>query len=86
MAATVSAADANREFSKLLSRVRNGQTVTIMSHGRPVAKLVPVNAGDRVAEAAKKALLTRLRRQKGRGIGPITWTRDELHERDGEWP
>lgn len=86
MAATVSAADANREFSKLLRRVREGQTVTIMSHGRPVAKLVPVSSHDRVAEAAKKALLKRLRSQKGERIGRITWTRDELHERDGERP
>jgi prevent-host-death family protein len=86
MATTISAADANREFSKLLRRVRDGHSVTITSHGRPVAKLVPVSAKDRVAEAAKKALLTRLRRQKDGRIGAITWTRDELHERDGEWP
>ena len=86
MATTISAADANREFSKLLRRVRDGHSVTIMSHGRPVAKLVPVSAEDRVAEAAKKALLARLRRQKDGRIGAVTWTRDELHERDGEWP
>jgi prevent-host-death family protein len=86
MAATVSAADANREISKLLRRVREGQTVTIMSHGRPVAKLVPVSVEDRVRDAAKKALLKRLKSQKGGRIGPITWTRDELHERGGEWP
>jgi len=86
MAATVSAADANRQFSKLLRRVREGQTVTIMSHGRPIARLVPVGAEDRVREAARKALFKRLRSQKGVRIGPITWTRDELHERGGEWP
>ena len=86
MAATVSAADANREFSKLLRRVREGQSVTITSHGRPVAKLVPVSVEDRVREAAKKALFKRLRTQKGERIGAITWTRDELHERDGDWP
>jgi prevent-host-death family protein len=86
MPAAVSAADANREFSKLLRRVRDGESITIMSHGRPVAKLVPVSAGDRVGEAAKKALLKRLRSQKGGRIGAITWTRDELHERGGEWP
>jgi prevent-host-death family protein len=85
MPASVSAADANREFSKLLRRVREGETVTITSHGRPVARLVPVSAGDRMREAARKALFRRLRTQKGVRIGPITWTRDELHER-GEWP
>ena len=86
MAASVSAADANREFSTLLRRVREGQTVTITSHGRPVAKLVPIGAEDRVRAAARKALFKRLRSQKGGHIKEITWTRDELHERDGKWP
>lgn len=86
MAAIVSAADANREFSKLLRRVREGQSVTITSHGRPIAKLVPIDADARLREAARKALFKRLRTQKGGRIGPITWTRDELHERDGKWP
>jgi prevent-host-death family protein len=86
MAATVSAADANREFSKLLRRVREGQTVTITSHGRPVAKLVPLSVHDRVREAARKALFKRLKSQKGERIGTISWTRDELHERDEERP
>jgi prevent-host-death family protein len=84
MAAIVSAADANREFSKLLRRVREGQSVTITSHGRPIAKLVPIDADARLREAARKALFKRLRTQKGTRIGPITWTRKELHERDGE--
>ena len=52
----VSAADANREFSKLLRRVREGQSVTITSHGRPVARLVPLSAESRMREAAKQAL------------------------------
>jgi prevent-host-death family protein len=77
----ISAADANREFSKLLRRVRAGESVTITSHGRPVAKLVPVTAEDRVRAAARKALFKRLRSQKGEHI-PRTWTRDDLYERD----
>ena len=42
---TVSAADANRYFSKLLREVRDGGRVTITSHGRPVAEMVPVELG-----------------------------------------
>jgi len=80
MPAVISAADANREFSKLLRRVREGQVVTITSHGRPVAKLVPVGAEDRVREAARRALFKRLRKQKGEHI-PRTWTREDLYER-----
>lgn len=79
MAASVSAADANREFSKLLRRVREGHTVTITSHGRPVAKLVPVGAEDRVRDAAWNALMKRLKTQK-RGINIGSWTRDELYD------
>lgn len=86
MPSSVSAADANREFSKLLRRVREGQTVTITSHGRPVARLVPVSVVDRMREAARKALFRRLRTQKGGHIKKITWTRDELHERGDAWP
>ena len=38
---SISAAEANRSFSKLLADVKRGETVTITSHGEPVAKLVP---------------------------------------------
>ena len=77
----ISAADANREFSKLLRRVRDGESITITSHGRPVAKLVPITAEDRVRAAARKALFKRLRSHKGEHV-PRTWKRDDLYERD----
>jgi prevent-host-death family protein len=80
MPAAVSAADANREFSKLLRRVRDGESITIMSHGRPVAKLVPVTVENRVREAAWQALLKRLKKQKGEHV-PRDWRREELYER-----
>lgn len=80
MGNAVSAADANRDFSKLLREVRNGKSVVITSHGKPVAKIVPFVARDRVREAAKATLLEHLRTQPAINIG--RWTRDELHERD----
>ena len=79
MGNTVSAADANRDFSKLLRDVRNGESVVITSHGKPIAKIIPF-AYDAVRAAAKKVLLARLRSQPAIDIGP--WTRDELYERD----
>jgi prevent-host-death family protein len=82
MAAVVSAADANREFSKLLRQVRQGKSITITSHGRPVAKLVPVGAEERVRATARTALFEHLRRQKRGRIRTITWKRDDLYERD----
>jgi prevent-host-death family protein len=80
MSRAVSAADANRDFSKLLRTVRDGATVVITSHGKPVAKIVPFVTSDRVREAAKARLLARLRAQPAIKIG--RWTRDELYERD----
>jgi prevent-host-death family protein len=79
MGKAVSAAAANRDFSKLLRDVRNGKSVVITSHGKPIAKIIPFAAGDPVRSAAKEILLARLRSQPATDIGP--WTRDELYER-----
>ena len=80
MGKTVSAADANRDFSKLLRAVRDGDSFVITSHGRPVAKIVPFATRDRVRDAARETLLAHLRSQPAIDIGP--WTRDELYEND----
>ena len=80
MGKAVSAAAANRDFSKLLRDVRDGESVVITSHGKPVAKIVPFVAQDRVRDTAKATLLARLRAQ--RPIDAGRWTRDELYERD----
>jgi len=80
MEETVSAAEANREFSRLLRGVREGNSYVVTSHGRPVAKLVPVEKDRASREAALKRLLERWRSQPVIDIGP--WTREELYERD----
>lgn len=41
---TVSATEANRQFSRLLRDVENGGRVTITKDGRPVAILTPIEA------------------------------------------
>jgi prevent-host-death family protein len=74
----VSAAEANRNFSKLLRKVRGGGSYVITSHGTPVAKIVPVDDGIDKRERAKHALLRRLRTQRDVHIG--RWTRDELYD------
>jgi prevent-host-death family protein len=78
-AATVSAADANRYFSKLLADVKRGESCVITSHGRAVARLVPIEPEDRTRAAGKAALLARLRDQQPEAAG-VRWTRDELYE------
>jgi prevent-host-death family protein len=76
MEEAVSAADANRSFSRILRSVREGHSVVVTSHGKPVAKIVPVGEHDeRTAEAAP-----RLRSEPV--IEVDRWTRDELYEAD----
>ena len=73
----VSAANANRAFSKILHEVREGETVMVTSHGKPVAVIGPVSQlcwPER--ESAKAVLLARLRAQMPVDI----MDSDELHE------
>jgi len=80
---TISAAEANRQFSRLLRAARQGKRVTITSHGQPVAELGPVSEATSQAEhrrAAHRALMAHLDRVEPRVIEP--WTRDELYDRD----
>ncbi len=77
----VSAADANRNFSQLLHGVRQGNSYVVTSHGKPVAKIVPMTESDKVSAGARSALLARLRSQRVVDAG--RWTRDELYEDAG---
>jgi len=73
----ISAADANRRFSQLLRGVREDHTTYIVtSHGKPVAKLMPVDEGSNVKRRALELLLARLRSQPALNAG--RWTRDAL--------
>ncbi len=76
---SVSAAEANREFSRLLQNVKKGHSYVVTSHGKPVARIAPVGERSGVAEKARNVLLRRLRTQPVTKIG--RWTRDELYER-----
>jgi prevent-host-death family protein len=74
----VSAADANRNFSQLLHGVRRGRIYVVTNHGKPIAKLSPIEDAGDAGAGARGALLSRLRKQKTTRIG--SWTRDELYE------
>jgi prevent-host-death family protein len=80
----VSAADANRHFSKILGEVKAGATVLVTSRGEPVARIEPVspeNAEARERARAIEDLRAHLRSVKPMNI-PITWTRADLYEAD----
>jgi prevent-host-death family protein len=76
---TITAAEANRTFSALLRRIRAGRTVVITSHGRPVARMVPITEGDELTGAARTTLFKRLRGTTAKAVP--RWTRDELYDR-----
>lgn len=77
----ISAAEANRSFSRMLRGVRDGHSYVVTSHGRPVARLIPAGTLTYSTPSARDVLLSRLRQQ------PIVhadhWTRDELYEDKG---
>lgn len=74
----VAAADANREFSKILRDVRSGESVIVTSRGEPVAVIVPAKSTPSpVREKAVERLLSRL---KGQPPAGISWQRDELYD------
>ena len=77
---TISARDANQQFSRLLRQVEEeGEEVPITRRGTPVARLVPAEGeADRRAQAV--AELRRVLRG-GYRMGGATFNRDEAYER-----
>lgn len=76
---TITAADANRQFSAVLREVAQGERVTVTSRGKPVATIAPVRsrAATARASAAKRRLLEHL--AGVRPAGTRDWTRDDLY-------
>jgi len=83
MSEVISAADANRQFSRILRAVEAGARFTITSHGRPVAQIGPVGETEADIQARRSAALTRLldRLEQRPALNAGKWTRDELYER-----
>ena len=78
---TVSAREANQQFSRLLGRVADGEEIVITRRGQPVATLSPYRG--RTMTAERKAAVERMLALMERGfpMGGIRATRDEMHER-----
>lgn len=60
----ITATEANREFSKLLEQVEDGETVNITKHGKIVATITPAAAGQKEREALRQKFLAELRARK----------------------
>ena len=80
---TVTAAEANRNFSRLLAEVKLGVSLEITSHGVAVALLVPFKGEDERLrrermDEAREALFERLRGQPALNLGKMS--RDEIYD------
>lgn len=79
----ITATEANRNFSRLLSEVQSGKSVQITVRGEVVAEIRPVSKAAAKRDAGKQkawdALIERLRTQPPSGVP--RGTRDELYDR-----
>jgi prevent-host-death family protein len=83
MKRSVSAREANQQFSRILRDVEAGTEVVVTRRGRPVARIVPVQASRErqltpEQEAAHARSMARLR--KGWDLGGGKFNRDELYD------
>lgn len=77
---TVTAAEANRQFSAVLRDVAQGESVLVTSRGKPVATIAPARKSrNRARERAKKHLFERLASIQPSGK-VREWTREELYD------
>ncbi|MFQ5485257.1 MAG: type II toxin-antitoxin system Phd/YefM family antitoxin [Desulfobacterales bacterium] len=74
---TITAANANRRFSSLLREVGKGEEITILSRGKPVAKITSIHSGALRKKAMKDLLLSRLKSQGT--TGSRNRTREDLY-------
>jgi prevent-host-death family protein len=68
----IGAFEAKNRLSELLEAAENGEEIMITKHGRPVAKLVPVEKFDRARAREAAEWLIRTRKQRSLGGLSIT--------------
>lgn len=75
----LSEAEATRQISELLERVRHGESFLVKAHGKAAVEIRPSSVLiDEERAAARKALFERLDRQPTLNLP--RWTRDELYD------
>jgi len=75
---SVGAFEAKTHFANLLARVGRGESITITRHGRPVARLVPVEAApDRRRRAEAVARIKEIGRRHTLGGLSLKALRDQ---------
>lgn len=78
---TITAREANQRFSELLSKVETeGQGFVVTKHGRPVARILPVETAKKKLTPEQEAALERIM-TTGWPLGIGKFSRDELYDR-----
>ena len=78
----ISLREANQHLSRYVKSVERGEELVITRRGKPVARLVPVDAERQLSPEQLAALeRTRQRMKQGYDLGGRMPSRDELHER-----
>jgi prevent-host-death family protein len=72
----ITASEANRHFSEMLRDVAEGDSFTVTSRGRAVARVVPIDRDDQKKRFER--LLAFLKAQPVRYSGD--WTREDLYD------
>jgi len=75
MERAISASEANQHFSEMLRDVQQGEAFVVMSRGRPVARVIPVETAP--SGVAVETLLSFLGGLPERRAGD--WQRDDLY-------
>jgi len=75
--------DANQQFARYVRAVEDGESFVITRRGKPVARLVPVEAGRRILTTEQQVIRQQVldRMREGWDLGGEKFDRDELHER-----
>lgn len=82
----VSVRDAKQGLSKLIGRVEVGERFLVTKNNRPVARIIPVETEEQLADARRQAAIKRLEVMMAHGrASKDGWTfkgkRDALHDR-----
>ena len=80
---SVSAREANQQFSRILAEAEGGEEIVITRRGEPVATLAPYRAPEMTPEkkAAVERAIRMMENAPDLGGGGRRFTRDELNER-----
>jgi prevent-host-death family protein len=60
------------QLSRHLAEVREGRTVTVTDHGRPIARIVPVHRPTKLEQLREEGRIQRARTRKQPAPAPLT--------------